>query len=51
MALLGVLPPRNPLTDLHKIWRPRVIASGMPLNTPNGMSVSSGGDSHEVVKC
>jgi len=41
MALLWVLPPRNPLTDYV----------GTALNTPNGMSIGSGGDLHEGVKC
>jgi len=52
MALFGVLPPRNPLTDCHKPTQnlAEIITPGTPLNTPNGMSVSSGGDLHVGVK-
>jgi len=50
MALLEVLPTRNLLTDLHKIWH-GFLRLGHHLNTPDGMSNGSGGDPHKGVKC
>jgi len=40
MALLGVLPRKNPLTDWRKIWHGWLRRG--PSSTPNGMSIGSG---------
>jgi len=50
MALFRVLPPRNPLTDLHKIWRGWLRRGRHSVPQMACRSVQ-GVDPHEGVKC